>query len=522
VSVEFEPVRLGRRRRAIDSVRIGVAVVAAALALAVLKPWGNTAPTITAVSSPSPPPLSAAAEGSLPPVVPQRPTWLRVAGVISPRSAWGIRTIINGPNPEKDSELWVPVDVDRALEASAVVDPRAADVVALGITFPRTEAPLAVRIWLDRGDNELEWIDARPVDEVPGRGAYLFLRTTDGQPVLAWRPGRYRVDVLVGDQIRRIGVTILDRSRLLPHPDAPGAIASVGRLPPPRLEGLPVGLFAASDDASVSLPATAGPALDEAGAWLDLDRRTSDSAPRSFVARTHQPAATRLGVVLPPESTIRFAGLLRLAPFGSTADIVGGTMTASGEAVSYVAFAAPGGASWSPGVYALRAGWVDGAGAHDETWHVELRPGPVRPEPVLLSATRAWARLAGISGALLGWPESITGGLPPPELGPRYASKGVSTAIGCGDSIIPGGAIVVGFSGPVEADLAPVSATIQFPLADTGPMLVMTAAGAVPGLVVVAPILTAEFDGPAAYGFRAGSAPDAPGYSICVGLTTTP
>jgi hypothetical protein len=194
--------------------------------------------------------------------------------------------------------------------------------------------------------------------------------------------------------------------------------------------------------------------------------------------------------------------------------------TASGWDVSYVAFSAPGGAVWSPGVYAIHVTWADGAGAHDLTWHVELQPGSVRPEPVLLSATRAWARLAGTSGVLLGWTGSITGGRQTADFDALYPSAGGLTTVGCGDGIIPNGATVVGFVGPSTTRLAPVNAAIQFPLADAAPLLVLTASGAVPGLAVAAPLLVASFDGPAAYGFRAGSGQDAPGYTICVGLNT--
>jgi hypothetical protein len=30
---------------------------------------------------------------------------------------------------------------------------------------------------------------------------------------------------------------------------------------------------------------------------------------------------------------------------------------------------------WMPGVYAISVAWSDGAGTHQGTWHVELRPG---------------------------------------------------------------------------------------------------------------------------------------------------
>ena len=383
--------------------------------------------------------------------------------------------------------------------------------------------PLAVRIWRDRGEGELEWVNAKPLDDVPGRGAFLFLRGTVVLPYEAWRPGRYRVDLLIGRDVRRLAVDILDPSGVLPEPDA--AVRATPRIvpvPASGLEGLPVGLFAVSDGASTHLPATAGPARDEAGAWLDLDPLAGYTATRSFVARAYEPRSTHLGVVLPPSSTIRSAVVHRLAPFETTTGVVGETTIVSGEAVSYVAFATPGGATWQPGVYALRVEWVGDAKAHDFTWHVELRPGPLAAEPFLLSATRAWAHLAGASGVVLGWAGSFHGGSEAPESGVLPTGLHTSPTIGCGDIVIPAGVAVVGIVGPRDVDLAPVTSTILFPLADGGPLPILTASGAVPGLAVAAPVLTAELGGPAAYGFRAGSNPDAPGYTLCVGLAPAP
>lgn len=545
MSAEFEPVKLGPRRRRIDPVAVGVVVVAVALVVAVVKPWGDAGPGIAggpspATASPSAQPPAISARGALAP-----PAWSDLLPVISRRPAWGIRTIVIGSATEASSgpsqryaERWVAADVAGGGGATAVVDGRAAAIVALGITFPPAETPLAVRIWLDRAGGELEWIDARPVDEVPVRGAYLFLRRSmAGAAVRAWEPGRYRVDVLVGDDIRRIDVEIPDRFGMLPDPEPwTGGVPRIVALDGSGLEGLPVGLFAqvdgAADPAAVSLvplASTAGPALDETGAWLDLAPLATDQETRWAVARTYQPRAIRLGVVLPPSSTVRSSVVRRLAPFDDTTGIVGETTTGSGDNLSFVAFAPAGGATWRPGVYALTVVWEDGDGAHDRTWHAELRPGPLSAEPVLLSATRAWARRAGSSGVLLGTTESLDGEpeasgirlLPiAPQTGTLYPGLSGSNLIGCGDTFIRGRPTVVGFVGPVGTDLTPVASRILFPFADAGPLPVLTASGAVPGLALVAPFLTAEFGGPAAYGFRAGSGGDAPGYTVCVGLVS--
>jgi hypothetical protein len=523
MSVDFEPVRLRRRDRRIDPIAVGLVVVLIALAVAVLKPWGDGSAGVAATPSPvgfdSPTPMpsrvapAATLSGDLAP-----PTWANFAPVIVRRQAWGVRTIVLDAGTEvPDSasspyeERWFSAGSDVGPSASLIADPGGAAIVALGVTFPPAETPLGVRVWL-RHEGEFEWIDARPVDEVPGRGAYLFLRRDEAQPtsIRSWEPGHYRVDVLVGDGIRRIEVDVVGRSGVVPDP-APWARVLALNVDPvvSDMAALPVGLFAQADGATVLLASEAGPALDETGAWLDLDRRATDEATRSFVARTYQPRATWLGAVLPPSSEILSARLQRLAPFDIPSRTVGGTMTETGDTVSFVAFAPSGGGTWRPGVYALSVDWLDaGEGAHRSTWHAELRPGRVEVEPILLSATRAWARHAGSRGILMATPETWS----------FHEGFDGSSAIGCGKAGVRGRPTVIGFVGPEEAVLAPVTSTMLFPFADAGPLPVLTASGAVPGLSLAAPVLTAEFGGPASYGFRAGTAPEAPGYTVCIGL----
>jgi len=544
MSVEFEPVRLGRPGRGIDPTVVGLIVVVVALAVAIAKPWGGDE-TGAAAETPGIHPASAGASptprsfgleprprGSLGEVLP--PTWTDIVEVVPRRQDWGIRAIVlgptvrSGPDPELAyTERWVPADIGD--EEAAVLDPRDAAVVALGITFPYPEAPLAVRIWLTREDAAIEWIDVRPVNDVPADGAYLFLRRTEaGEALRPWEPGRYRFDVLVGHEIRQFRLEVRDPAGVLPPSGswAEGAPQGAG-LSPSGLAGLPIGLFLWADGSAAALASTGGPDLSETGAWLDLDLGAGDRPPRSFTARVYQPGATWLGVVLPAGTAIRWAVLDRLAPRHGPADLTGQTLIEARDRLSFAAFARPGGATWRPGVYALRMGFMDSDGAHEMTWHVELRPGPVGAEPVLLGATRAWARYAGSSGILPGTTVPIQGGPGPSEIrlleivpatAGTYAGLSGSNLIGCGATLIRGRPTVLGFVGPETSSLSPVTSTIQFPFADVGPMPVLTAAGAVPGLALAAPVLATEFGGPASYGFRVGASADAPGYTMCIGM----
>ncbi|MEO8438100.1 MAG: hypothetical protein ABI562_06535, partial [Chloroflexota bacterium] len=59
-----------------------------------------------------------------------------------------------------------------------------------------------------------------------------------------------------------------------------------------------------------------------------------------------------------------------------TQPMLGGISQSQGR-TPYVTFAPQGGGAWPPGVYAITVRWTDAGGAHADTWHVELRPGPV-------------------------------------------------------------------------------------------------------------------------------------------------
>jgi hypothetical protein len=532
----FAPVRLGPRRRRIDPFRVGLTLALVALAVVILKPWAGV-PGIAAVftptpSSPSPAPIPSS---TLAPLAP--PTWADVRSVVTRREAWGIRTIVAesaasaSPStraPGRFAEHWVSVGTGDGADRTALVARGAGDIVALGITFPPAETPLDVRVWLDHDGGELEWMDALPVDAVPAHGAYLFVRRSAVASVLPWAPGRYRIDVLVGGGIKRIDAEIPDPSGKVPPPD-PWLLRSspVNLFDASGLAALPVGLFAQADGATQALASIGGRPLDETGAWLDVGPSTRDPGGASFLATTYLPGVTRLGVRLPAGSTITGADVRRVAPFDEPVGLVRTIEMAAGVDVPYAAFVASTDAPLRPGVYALSVSWRQADGSHEATWHVELRPGPIGAEPVLLSATRSWARFAGSSGILLGSTDPLDGTTPEaglrlldiaPPTGTQYPGLSGSNLIGCGSSIIRGRPTLIGIVAQGGTNLAPVVARILYPLADTGPVGVLTASGSVPGLILISPVITAEFGGPAAYGFRAGPGGNGPGYTICVGF----
>jgi len=98
---EFEPVRIGPRRRRVDPVAFGVVLIVVALVVAVIKPWGGEDPQVASVPTASPvtslasPQPSIDTRGALVP-----PLWADVRSVVERHDEWGIRTIVLGATPD--------------------------------------------------------------------------------------------------------------------------------------------------------------------------------------------------------------------------------------------------------------------------------------------------------------------------------------------------------------------------------------------------------------------------------------
>jgi hypothetical protein len=551
VSVEFEPVRLGSRRRRLDPVALGAVLVALALVVSIVKPWdrpasgtpeaseapaaslGETGPS-DAVASTTP-----AASPVLPRVLSTRPgtspSWTEIEPIVRRHESWGIRAIVRNPYGATGSatpryaERWFRFPAGGTQMSTAFIDGDHS-IVALGVTFPPSHAPLDVRIWrLGRGDPE--WIDTEALDPTPSGGAFVYVRPGDaGGPAKPWGSGRYRIDVLVDGSIRRLGVDIPDRFSNLPAGVERPSLRDIGRLAEPAeavLPDLTMGLFATVDRIGVPLPSVEGPSLDEVGAWLNLDPGTGRT-PRSFVAAAYIPRATGLGVMLPPGSVVQSARLERLppAPLPGEPPRVEGLLDDAGRPAppEYVLFAAPDGGPWAPGTYRLSVVWADADGLHDRSWHAELRPGPVRALPRLLAAARSWARYAGVTGVILGTTEPLIGGprsavIRLVRLRPDDAAYPVVSGIGCGGTVIDGNPGIIGFAYPDEQYASTVRARILRPFLRRGDQVVMTAAFGLRGLILVAParrpILTEG-----TYRFTVGDDEDARDFALCLGMQT--
>ncbi len=545
MSVEFEPVRLGRRGRRLDPVIIGAVAVAVALGAAVLKPWNEVGPAAGGVVQAPPSSIASVdlsgphntAAVALPRVIrgsaASSLTWSQVAPFVHRHETWGVRAIVvqpsggAAPGPARSlTERWLevfPSDADDV--PTAQLDPSDRSIVALGVTFPPAHTPLDVRIWRQTTAG-LEWIDTQPVDVAPSAGAFLYIRPgLPGGPSGAWTSGTYRIDLLVDGSIRRVALTIPDRFSNVPEPVERRSLRDVGPLVGPTkapLSDLPVGLFATVGGVAVPLSADEGGPLDETAAWLDIDPRTG-RPPRSFVARTYLPRATGLGVALRTRAVVVSATLDRLAPepLATEAERVD-SGAQDGSPSSLVLFKAPDGAAWTPGAYRLSVVWADVEGLHRQRWHAELRPGPVREAPPMLAAARAWTRYAGSTGVILGTAEPLGTGSTDDairlvHLRPETASYPATTGVGCGGTVIDTSPGVLGFAYPANREASTVRARILRPFLRRDDQVMMTARFGVRGLVLAAPARIATLPG-ADYVFTVGEGDGAQTFALCLGM----
>jgi hypothetical protein len=546
VSVEFEPVQLGpRRRRGVDPVAIGALLVVIGLAAAVAKPWDSGSTTATATRGPAaePQPLPGAASsldarGAAPTAAtpgistasaPPPLAWDQVRPVIHPHDAWGIRVIVNRPLSNEATganqhlaELWYPIQIGATGIPTVNIDQNDRPVVGLGITFPADRLPLDTRIWRVQPDG-LTWVDTRALDPTPSGGAFLYQPEAAGPLAGAWGAGTYRIDVLVDGSVQRFGLAIPNRFGIVPGfselPLAPQGLVLPGLVP---VSELGIGLFAMAGDVAVPLPAHEGPALTEAAAWLNVDPGTG-RAPRSFVASAYLPRATGIGVMLPAGSLIKDATVGRLAPDSLVQAHPDVIVFGGPSQKSWAGFLAPGGGAWAPGVYRFTVAWSDTKGLHNGSWHVELRPGPVHDTPRPLWAVRAYARYAGASGVVLGTTNRLDGGsgidlirLMPvrPSTAPGFP---VRDQVSCDGIRLDRFTGIVGVAYPRDAappSTVTVRALYEFSRSEEQPILM--ASGDVPGLILIAlagdvPLMSR------AYRLRIGDDTTTPGVTVCLG-----
>jgi hypothetical protein len=293
---------------------------------------------------------------------------------------WGAHTVARRHTPPWSSdvpayvEAWAPTELGGDGRPEATIEPGDGPVVLLGVTVPGEVLPDAARIWRVHADAKLEWIDAHQIDPVGPRGSLLFIRPgTDGAAYDPWPAGHYRIDLLDALGVLPIAVHVADRAGVVPPLDdwAPveAHIVPSSVSDPP---GVFSGMFAFVDGVGHSIPAQPFRPLDNDEAWHDL---TNGGV--GVVGSVYFPRASGLGVMLPSGARVDTAELRRLAPetnFTAPTPIRGNSDRRGRS--PFVMFEAPPGEAWPAGVYAITLSWTYRGSARDDTWHVELRPGP--------------------------------------------------------------------------------------------------------------------------------------------------
>ena len=404
MSVDFDPVKIGPRRRRVDPVRALIVVVVLGLVVAIVKPWSlnaapdapappvavaETSPSVAPAGSPTAAPTSRTVRA--PSTGVPAPTWDEVAPVIEKHDAWGVRAILVARRPNVGTpasprflERWSRTTPNSSTVEIARVARDDQAIVALGITVPSDIEPLAMRIWRLHANDETEWVAARPLDLADRDGSYTFLRSDPAGASPSWPAGHYRVDLLAADQLYSIAVQVPGRFGSVPAPDDWPA-TEVNLVGPAESDpsGVQIGPFATVDGIGVPLLTRPHDLMSEEEAWRQ-NIGGPQGASGADVATAYLPRATGLGVMLTNHAAVRLAIVRRIAPDPRflAAPMLGGISALRGR-TPYIAFAPRAGGAWPPGVYAITVRWTDAVGLHDRTWHIELRPGP--PEASFLA-----------------------------------------------------------------------------------------------------------------------------------------
>jgi hypothetical protein len=396
VSFDFDPVTVRPRRRRLDPVLLVILGILAGLAIAIVKPWASgpstetpvppvavvVAPSASPTDPPTPTPATAVAAPAVTAGIPAA-TWAEVAPVIKTHDQWGVRAILVARRPSVGSpasprflERWTTTTPNSSTIEIAQVARDDQSVVGLGVTFPSKIEPLDMRIWRLHTNDRAEWIDARPLQPADRDGSFTFVRSDPTGGARSWEAGHYRVDLLAADQLYSIAVQIPGRFGSVPTPDDwPVTDARLVAPADSDPSGVQNGPFATVDGTAISLGAEPSELMSDEQSWRTLIGEAGGQGPTT-VAAAYVPRATGLGVMLTNHATVQTAIVRRIAPDARflTAPVLGGISELRGR-TPWVAFAPRDGGALPPGVYAMTVRWTDPAGFHDETWHVELRPG---------------------------------------------------------------------------------------------------------------------------------------------------
>jgi len=465
-----DPVRLDpaggvSRRRALWT---GAALVGF-IGIALLKPWASSeeawdTPRATG-SPPDARPSAIARSTPDEPLAPKlavfRPTDASIRAALRSRTTWGIRALVPtdpGAPPSRRSliEIWTEltgphVPTDRQAwrpEGSGILELDTGDlpVIALGLTGPDLDVPLATRIWRLVPGAVPELVVPQSAPAEPGRPVW-FARDANGSSLDTWHPGTYRIDLLDGAAIRRVVFRVPGVAPAAPRPGSMTVAmeldaATLAALRAPDADRTGVALL--NGGSATALPVATGRSADELTAWVDpFELPTPPTRPTRVVAANpttiawfpdsgSDPLGARVSMLAPIERRFTLSDQLVPASPAVARDVI------------LLRWAT--GRPWPAGVYRVEAAWRTTEGTVDAAaWHLELVPVRDRRfDNTLMSVVRDWTTdRARAARRVLGTADRLEGsavGLPGAACADRRLLEPGPTGIGL--TGLPGQAIV--------------------------------------------------------------------------------
>jgi hypothetical protein len=404
-----EPIRLGGRRSTSRG-RIAAVVAAIFIGVAIWKPWegavkaptGSSAPTSPAASA-----LSAASTsepagsrdatggGMIGHVLPNDgqpfPSNAELLAATTRQPTWGLRAMVLRPGGPTFAgrpnllERWVAVDADG--DPGSAPSPAIAradeDVAAIGVTTLDDALPLDVRFWSLPTNGPPQRITAIAIPG-PEAGSWLWLpdraHATDRG---TWQAGDYRIEVLLGPRVVRLGATIPSASQTTNRVAGPYGQPPFEQV----LQHVESGPFAMADGGARSLVGGTPPVADDREAWLG----SAAGLPPVAVVAARQ--VTAFGMLLADGGEPLGVVVRRLEPGSAPIETGANIVTVEPGRRAIIAFPAFGGV-FLDGAYHVTVSWTAGGADRSASWAVEIEPS-IQPSPpgAPLDLMRPWVGL---------------------------------------------------------------------------------------------------------------------------------
>jgi hypothetical protein len=399
-----EPIRLGGRRSTSRG-RVAAVVAAIFIGVAVWKPWEGAA--ATAPIGPRGPVGSAlAAAGSSTPndigggggighVLPNDgqpfPSNAELLAATTRQPTWGLRAMVLRPGGPTFAgrpnvlERWVAVDPggDPGSSLSPPIAQADDDVAAIGVTTLDDALPLDVRFWSLPTNGPPQRVTAIAIPG-PDAGSWLWLpdraHATDRG---TWQAGDYRIEVLLGSRVVRLGATIPSATQTTTRVAGPYGQPPFEQV----LQNLDPGPFALADGGAPSLVDGSPPVADEREAWLG----SAAGFPPVAVVAARQ--VTAFGMLLAAGGEPVGVVVRRLAPGSAPIETGANIVTVEPGRRAIIAFPAFGGV-FLDGAYHVTVTWTEGGADRTASWAIEVEPS-IQPSPpgAPLDLMRGWVDL---------------------------------------------------------------------------------------------------------------------------------